>query len=673
MKKDSSLSIGAFRLDLAIAPDDRFLGIGAVLHGRTPLRSAAFPWTFFADASPFEFRSFRLLGIDRRADGGATIRFESTGEWSPRSDLADAMGEARTCTRRAKAPIARFAWTFRPIRETLCGNVWDGLAMRLRVHSPDAPLHDVLEDATWEIGGSATGATLIQQDVSTIDLEQRVSRRSAFSTVEKFFLEGWGGSFPMDMLPRAAGSAILDFQAKGDTALALFAERPGLTRARLEKFADEDVVHYSDRPFIARAANAVFPERKLLVHQAEKPHRRHEIRNLWLDAFTEVRRRILRPFGFTPEIPLPIVHTLLWDEELKRRGPGWTRDLAAVLPEYARLGYREVFTHGVWDSVTSDPAPKRPGNICCPYSYRFADAFGGAPEMRGLNAAAHDAGLRLFQWFSFQLSRDSPVWTEHPEWRCRRPDGNPWNASYDELWSGKMNGPYGDWIESQIHAVQDDTGISGAFWDSYQNLGLTCIDWPGDDRAPQAERIWRLQAALQRRGFRQRCEIVTPFGVSQVAMFGFRKQSFRRRLWDDLVRTDAAFALLDTAPAFFDSDTAYSPERVSPERYFWLLAHRAVPPMGGHPWKDSGYFVPGGDLAEDYGRANRLYNAALPRMHRLRLVAGGACTLWLDAKDRPAAVWCFRPCRLPCTGSFTDLETGAPAPARLVPGHVYVR
>ena len=59
----------------------------------------------------------------------------------------------------------------------------------------------------------------------------------------------WGGSYPMDMLPRCAGAAPLDFQVKEDLALCLFTERPSLSRARLEKCADENVIHYLDRAF----------------------------------------------------------------------------------------------------------------------------------------------------------------------------------------------------------------------------------------------------------------------------------------------------------------------------------------------------------------------------------------------------------------------------------------
>ncbi len=183
------------------------------------------------------------------------------------------MDDARIKTRRLAAPTATFRWSFRPITEQIWENEWQGLAMQLEVASPGVPLH-------WghrghcEIGGAAAGVTLIQQDLSTMDLEQGVKRQSAFSTTEKFFTDGWGGSYPMDMLPRAAGAAICDFQVKEDVALCLFAEKPGLTRARLEMFADENLIHYTDRPFFPLTEKARLPERKLLVYRHPQKLRR---------------------------------------------------------------------------------------------------------------------------------------------------------------------------------------------------------------------------------------------------------------------------------------------------------------------------------------------------------------------------------------------------------------
>jgi len=68
---------------------------------------------------------------------------------------------------------------------------------------------------------------------------------------------------------------------------------------------------------------------------------------------------------------------------------------------------------------------------------------------------------------------------------------------------------------------------------------------------PQAEEFWRIQAALQRAGYRQRCEVVTIFGVSAVAMFGFEDDKFRRRLWSDTVRNDDAFCVVGLQPRLF--------------------------------------------------------------------------------------------------------------------------
>ena len=179
--KSTAVSVGRFRLELRRSREGDFLGVGGVSFGGLPLRSAAAPWRFHASSGPFAFRRFRLLGVRPLAGGGATVRFESRGEWEPRSEETDAMDEPRVRAPRLRAPRAVFEWTFRPVRERVFENEWDGLSTRLAVRSPDAPLHTVLEAATWEIGGSAEGATLIQQDVSTIGLEQPVRRGSAKS------------------------------------------------------------------------------------------------------------------------------------------------------------------------------------------------------------------------------------------------------------------------------------------------------------------------------------------------------------------------------------------------------------------------------------------------------------------------------------------------------------
>lgn len=656
-----------------------FRGIGAVSIDDIALRDAQLPWSFYTESDSGEwsvrFERFTLEKVEEQGDEVALV-LRSVGQWMPRRQEADAMGEARIASRRLSAPEAVFTWRIRALTETIHETEWRGVASQIAFESVAAPLHWVMETATWELGGRADGCVLVQQDVSTISLEETVRSDSRFSTIEKFHTDGWGGSFPMDMLPRGAGAAICDFQTKGSTALCLFAERPGLTRARLEKFPDENVIHYLDRVYFPLSGRGVLPERKLLACRAESDLQRHEWRNLWLDCFTEVRKRILANYDFALEVPEPQSGGHLWDEDLKRLGASWADPLERDLSEYARLGYKQLFLHGVWESITSDPHPPAPGNICCPYAFRFADAFGGTQRMKQLNDAAESKGLRLMQWFSFHLSEHAPVWKEHPDWLLQEANGDPWDGNYRTLYSGRMRSDYGKEFLRQISEVKKQTGIAGIFWDSYQNLGVTCLDWGAADKAPQADDIFRMQAELQRQGFRQRIEVVGIFGVSAVALFGFRNNQFRRRLWDEFVDGDQAFALMDCSPTFFTRGEDYLTEdRLSPERYFWMAAHRCVPPLSANPWTDllpNMPQFPGGAQAEAYGRVNRLYNAALPSMHRMRLQKNGTHVVWLDRNDEPSVIWSFQDTEISEQYHLVDLENGQPTPSgRLKAGKVY--
>jgi|GEM_PF-1118600 len=655
---------------------NEFRGIGEVsLRGKT-LRSASHSWAFYTESETggrgLRFETFTLESLE--ADGErAAITLRSRGRWMPRIQEADAMGEARIRAPRLAPVVATFIWRFRAITETVYETPWDGLAMRIEYRCGEAPIHWLLETATWEIDGEAGGCTLIRQDTSAMDAETTARADSAFSTIEKFHTEGWGGSFPMDMMPRAAGAAICDFQSKDDTALCLFAEQPGMTRARLEKFSDENVIHHLDRFYFPLGTEVATPERKLLVHRAQSPLARHEARNLWLDAFGEVRRRILAHYGFEPEIPVPSTGGHLWDDDLRTRMDRWPEAMENDFAQYARLGYRQIYFHGVWEGITTDPNPPEAGNICCPYTFRFAESFGGAARMRKTREAARRHGLRLMQWFSFHLSRHAPLWKTHRDWVLKEANGDPWDGNYRKLWSGRMRSGYAEAFQRQIEAVGEETGIDGIFWDSYHNLGVVAVDWSAPDKAPQADEIFRMQAELQRRGFSQWVEATTIFGISRVALFGFDDTGFRRRLWSDCVKGDHAFALIDTSPGFFSSPAKalLSRERLSPELYFWLVAHRAVPGLGSDPWQVRGERFPGGERAEAYARTNHLYNAMLPRMKRLRLQEGGTHLLWLDDEGRPAVLWVFADGVATPPGCWREAGPETVAGATLRRNHVY--
>ena len=103
--------------------------------------------------------------------------------------------------------------------------------------------------------------------------------------------------------------------------------------------------------------------------------------------------------------------------------------------------------------------------------------------------------------------------------------------------------------------------------------------------------------------------------------------------------------------------------------------------MNARPWgkpedpEHAGPRLPGGELAEEYARVNHLYNAVLPHMHRLRVVAGGTHALWLDKRNRPAVIWAFRNAAVKYAGPVRDLAgvewVKADGTIQVRAGHVY--
>jgi len=184
----------------------------------------------------------------------------------------------------------------------------------------------------------------------------------------------------------------------------------------LEKFADENLIHYTDRPFFALTKQAQLPERKLFGITGIRGNcAGHEWRNLWLDCFTEVRRRIHAAYGFKLEVPEPTVSAHLWDADLKKLGPAWVETVTrAALPEYARLGYRQVFhawcvgfghvgtTTRKWKAISV--VRMRTGS-----RKNLAVAAG----MRQLNAAAPPPrGCQSSSGSRRNFSRHAPIWKE---------------------------------------------------------------------------------------------------------------------------------------------------------------------------------------------------------------------------------------------------------------------
>ncbi|MCJ8332552.1 MAG: hypothetical protein HRT89_14015, partial [Lentisphaeria bacterium] len=152
--------------ELSLATDgSRFLGITDVVFDGSALRNPTLPWILYAQSDTgHSFDNFSDLQVNKDGDW-TVLEFNATGSWMPMVEETDMMTDPMIRTRRLKSADAKVRWKLRPITEQIEENEWCGLAMQLEIDCPGHPIHWLLEDTTWEIGGAAEGAVLVQQDM----------------------------------------------------------------------------------------------------------------------------------------------------------------------------------------------------------------------------------------------------------------------------------------------------------------------------------------------------------------------------------------------------------------------------------------------------------------------------------------------------------------------------
>jgi hypothetical protein len=154
-------------VSLAMRFDEEvFLGFGAVTCGGIPLRSPRRPM-FAAIRNPWGVRllNFRLAAREALADGGVRLRFDMDRladgpmEWMihecrPVQNVDDWSLPPR------RAEGTELALEIRPVSREIGGLPCQGFSYRYEYRSRDLPVYQILDRATWEVGGAAVGNEL---------------------------------------------------------------------------------------------------------------------------------------------------------------------------------------------------------------------------------------------------------------------------------------------------------------------------------------------------------------------------------------------------------------------------------------------------------------------------------------------------------------------------------
>jgi hypothetical protein len=649
------------RLELLATATGDFRGIGQVTVDGVPLRSAARPIVLRLDTPDgILYPRLELLGMDRGADGAARIRLRAHGIHWGRGEYADDYDQSIVWLAENAALIEdNLILNLEPAGLVLGGREWSGFTCAVHFHSASRRIHRLLVDATWEIGGTVTGNTVLSQGQCNMPV-YRGARETLFTTACLRTLDRYGSpqanSFQLG--PRGGLLQGFDFQYAPQGALLQYWSAFSSVASLLESPPGSDLLHVIDEYRFPLAADATTTPKWILFTAGTLAE--HEARDLWSAAREHVYGRIRAVRGITATPVLPEIgmkySTRVQDGRLRMNVAGAEVDSTEVpyavaervLPRLAAQGIRRFFPEVMSESDVTVLGLERKldrgvhgdlhcSSVCSTHRFFPSEFWGGIKAWKHMYQKAQSLGMELGAWFAPHLSPRAPIFREHPEAQMRSITGLPAGGGYgfQTLVVADWNTCIYDWVMADLKRWKEEGGLDYLFVDSLSNMGMLQVNYAADMRT-NCEALGRLVADIQRLGIRSlACECVSPWMASRFGVADLR---------GDLLDQDRAVAGQNDFGWWVDElDMAQgvclmvAARQRSPEE-MERACFRAMA-AGGYICYENQY---GDDhqLADWWSRLNLLCLQALPHMGRRRLLPGRVGIAWEDNALR--TVWTFQ-------------------------------
>ncbi len=370
-----------------------------------------------------------------------------------------------------------FTWVFEPRSETVRDRDYVGFAYRYEFDSATRKLDEILDLATWEIGGDIDGKYVQPGKLATTAEAFCGYRRWAFVATPWFRFQGGEEGMLYDVYESVC--PVISWEEK----------RAGSSLLRTFDIVQQELKHEGSTPF-----------RKIMFcdHQGATGLERVDE---YTKVFDHLEREARAEFGITDPEYIPICKMpQTQDETFELR--------IAELPEIAELGFK-----GIWmatlESVTSKLQNRKSANAGV-YSLDPAELLGGMAGLRKLVDAAHRQGLKIYTWApGGQLRIESEVLKANPDWMLHLPEGQrPPLAGSTDLHSG-----YYDYALEKYQTLYEATGIDGIWFDSF-NAAATPVQVRDDGtRYFQIRKLFQQVADTQKAGIRSiQLEVAGPAG-----------------------------------------------------------------------------------------------------------------------------------------------------------------
>ena len=444
---------------------DRVLGVADVRLGKLPFRNPDAP----AIAPVFD-------GLDAQSCHFVSAEVKDNGDCIVHSLLKTPSGSAK------------LDWFFRPAERNVAGRRYVGFSYQYALEATNAKIDQVMDRATWELGGNPIGNTVFGQNPYTIENVFRLTADDTYCTA--------GGS-------RFAHGDGLEYQMDEAGTLACFYVDP-IPFVRCNRFGTADWIVYRDTPQFAGATRLTTPRKSVLFC----PRAGH-------DEWTYLRDHVYAHhaafYGIKPATPLPIANAWLgWWETPKKDGALYYEKLLyhfadKVVPDVAAMGFRIFAVHGIWSH-----------GGCSPDRLEVGKEFGGAKALRYLCDAARKHGMMVQAWSTTaHLWEHSPLFKENPSWHIRGPNGKPPTTyCYPTIRGAAFAEGFADYAVAQYRKVREQTGLDCLWLDSYCNFTHTirCADRQFHLR--QAEELFKYHGRLSQLGYNIYTESCGTFGVA---------------------------------------------------------------------------------------------------------------------------------------------------------------
>ncbi|MCX5660072.1 MAG: hypothetical protein NTW19_10165 [Planctomycetota bacterium] len=667
MTKRQTLTCGSAEIELLLRPDGEFVGLGGVRVGGVALRSEARPILVRVDTPEgFLYTRLELDAVVPEAGGGTRLRLRAKGLPWGRAEYGDDYDQPTFHLAPAHELVEdELSLIVAPVKLELGGVAWTGFSTTWEFHSGKRRIHRLLEHATWELGGSIVGNTVLSQGQCNMPV-YRGEAATTFTTACLRTLSGYGSpqgnSFQLG--PRGGLLQGFDFQHGPSGAMLQFWPQLDSVSSLVESPPGSDLLHVVDEHRFSLSGNVATNTKWILFAPAgPQGLPEHEARDLWLAARDHVYGLSRSRFGIKMARPLPEVN-LKYATRVET-GPkgakirislgGHEVDPAEapyaiaehVLPKLAAQGVRRFFPEVMSVSDVTEMGLRRKADdgihgdlhcssVCSTHRYFPSDFWGGIKAWRAMYDKAKSLGMELGAWFSPHFSPRTPIFERNPEYRMISVTGLPAGGGY-----GFQTLCVGDWNTGLYKEVLDDMrkwkeegGLDYLFVDSLSNMGLLQANYAAAMRT-NWEPLGRLFAEFQQLGIKAlSCECISPWMISRFGVADLR---------GDLLGQDRSVAgqndygwwadAQDMAGDFTMFLAARKRSEPEMERFmFRHMAHR------GYLCLENQFGVEH-TLAPWWIRLNHAYLKALPNMERRRLLPDRAGTAWEDG--RASVVWTF--------------------------------